>query len=191
MRSLSLSLAQLQASFKKVEVAATVQCTGNRRAEMKAVAAPGGSTASVKGLDWDTGAIGTATWGGVRLRDVLLAAGAGACMLLGLLGCCASATTHAWRMHVHVLVRATGAPRAWHLCLSLTLTHTHTLSLCLCVFRFVLPSPALQACSLATLLSSTSTFTAWTLTRRACRMPPPSLQPRRWPRRATCCSRGR
>jgi hypothetical protein len=32
--------------------------TGNRRNEMKAVK-------PVKGLDWDIGAIGTATWGGV------------------------------------------------------------------------------------------------------------------------------
>ncbi len=29
----------------------------------------------VKGLDWDVGAIGTATWSGVLLRDVLAAAG--------------------------------------------------------------------------------------------------------------------
>jgi hypothetical protein len=29
----------------------------------------------LQGLDWDIGAIGTATWSGVRLRDVLTAAG--------------------------------------------------------------------------------------------------------------------
>jgi hypothetical protein len=29
----------------------------------------------VKGLDWDGGAIGTAVWGGVRLKDVLEYAG--------------------------------------------------------------------------------------------------------------------
>jgi sulfite oxidase len=76
MRSLQLSVQQLQQNFKKAEVAATVQCTGNRRTEMKAVAAPGGSGAEIKGLDWEVGAISTAEWGGVLLRDVLLAAGA-------------------------------------------------------------------------------------------------------------------
>ena len=44
-------------------------CTaGNRRNELKAIK-------PIKGLDWDTGAIGCAVWGGVRLRDVLKAAG--------------------------------------------------------------------------------------------------------------------
>jgi len=42
---------------------------GNRRNEMKAIK-------PVKGLEWDIGAIGNATWGGVKLRDVLLYAGA-------------------------------------------------------------------------------------------------------------------
>lgn len=75
MRSLQLSLSQLQQNFKKVEFAATLECSGNRRAEMKAIPAPGGSGHTIKGLDWDAGAIGTAVWGGVKLRDVLLAAG--------------------------------------------------------------------------------------------------------------------
>jgi sulfite oxidase len=75
MRSLQLSVQQLQQNFKKAQVAATVQCTGNRRSEMKAVPAPGSSGAQIKGLDWDVGAISTAEWGGVLLRDVLLAAG--------------------------------------------------------------------------------------------------------------------
>lgn len=30
---------------------------------------------AVKGLEWDTGVIGTATWSGVWLRDVLAYAG--------------------------------------------------------------------------------------------------------------------
>ena len=30
---------------------------------------------TVKGLEWDAGAIGTAEWGGARLRDVLRVAG--------------------------------------------------------------------------------------------------------------------
>ena len=45
-----------------------VQCAGNRRSEMKAVK-------PVKGLEWDIGAIGTATFGGVLLKDVLEYAG--------------------------------------------------------------------------------------------------------------------
>uniref|UniRef100_A0A383VKU0 Sulfite oxidase n=1 Tax=Tetradesmus obliquus TaxID=3088 RepID=A0A383VKU0_TETOB len=75
MRSLQLSVQQLQQNFKKAQVAATVQCTGNRRTEMKAAPAPGGSGAQIKGLDWEVGAISNAEWGGVLLRDVLLAAG--------------------------------------------------------------------------------------------------------------------
>lgn len=75
MRSLQLSLPQLQQNFKKVEFAATLECSGNRRAEMKAIPAPCGSGHTIKGLDWDAGAIGTAVWGGVKLRDVLTAAG--------------------------------------------------------------------------------------------------------------------
>lgn len=75
MRSLQLSLSQLQQNFKKVEFAATLECSGNRRAEMKAIPAPGGCGHTIKGLDWDAGAIGTAVWGGAKLRDVLLAAG--------------------------------------------------------------------------------------------------------------------
>jgi DMSO/TMAO reductase YedYZ molybdopterin-dependent catalytic subunit len=83
MRTLSLSLAQLQQNFKKVELAATLECAGNRRSEMKALPAPGGSGHAIKGLDWDAGAIGTAVWGGVRLRDVLLAAGGLGCVCGG------------------------------------------------------------------------------------------------------------
>lgn len=75
MRALQLSLPQLQQNFKKVEIPATLECSGNRRAEMKAIPAPGGSGHTIKGLDWDAGAIGTAVWGGVKLRDVLQAAG--------------------------------------------------------------------------------------------------------------------
>lgn len=67
-RPLTYSLEELKANFKKYTVTATLQCAGNRRHELKEVK-------EVKGLDWDVGAIGTATWGGVRLRDVLKAAG--------------------------------------------------------------------------------------------------------------------
>ncbi|GIL84054.1 hypothetical protein Vretifemale_12777 [Volvox reticuliferus] len=67
-RSLELSLDELKSRFRKHTVTATIQCSGNRRNEMSRVKA-------VKGLAWDQGAIGTAVWGGVRLRDVLKAAG--------------------------------------------------------------------------------------------------------------------
>mmetsp|Transcript_16638 Transcript_16638/g.35998 ORF Transcript_16638/g.35998 Transcript_16638/m.35998 type:complete len:572 (-) Transcript_16638:113-1828(-) len=62
------SLEELMSRFKKHTLAATIQCSGNRRSEMKEVK-------PVKGLDWNAGAIGNATWGGVMLRDVLKEAG--------------------------------------------------------------------------------------------------------------------
>ncbi|GIL59243.1 hypothetical protein Vafri_13880 [Volvox africanus] len=67
-RSLELSLDELKSRFRKHTVTATIQCSGNRRSEMSRIK-------TVKGLAWDQGAIGTAVWGGVRLRDVLKAAG--------------------------------------------------------------------------------------------------------------------
>lgn len=45
-----------------------LQCAGNKRDAFNAVK-------EVKGLVWDVGAIGNATWTGVLLRDVLLEAG--------------------------------------------------------------------------------------------------------------------
>ena len=47
--------------LEKTTVVATVQCGGNRRAEMNAVA-------PTSGIAWGAGAISTARWGGVRLR---------------------------------------------------------------------------------------------------------------------------
>jgi len=67
-KRLELDVDALQRDFKKYTLAATVQCSGNRRTEMSQLK-------PVKGLAWDQGAIGTAVWGGARLRDVLLAAG--------------------------------------------------------------------------------------------------------------------
>ena len=52
----------------QVTIPVTLQCAGNRRVELNAVKA-------VKGLSWRGNAISTATWTGVRLRDVLKAAG--------------------------------------------------------------------------------------------------------------------
>ncbi|XP_065350940.1 sulfite oxidase isoform X2 [Cloeon dipterum] len=66
-KSMKLNLEQLK-KFPKYTVTSTVQCSGNRRSEMTKVK-------PVKGLDWGQAAIGNATWTGVRLRDVLLAAG--------------------------------------------------------------------------------------------------------------------
>jgi hypothetical protein len=75
LRAVRLSLDDLRSRFRHATVTATIECAGNRRAEMKALPSPGGGGHGIKGLDWDAGAIGTAVWGGVRLRDVLLEAG--------------------------------------------------------------------------------------------------------------------
>jgi sulfite oxidase len=67
---LELSLEQLRdGRFPPVEVTATLQCAGNRRIELAAVhEIPGEAT-------WGSGATGTAVWRGVRLADVIAAAG--------------------------------------------------------------------------------------------------------------------
>ncbi|KAM4796025.1 sulfite oxidase, mitochondrial [Rhinophrynus dorsalis] len=67
-KALNLSVNDLKTKFPRHEVTATLQCAGNRRTEMNAVK-------TVKGLDWGIAAISTASWAGVRLRDVLLEAG--------------------------------------------------------------------------------------------------------------------
>ncbi|TXM77115.1 molybdopterin-dependent oxidoreductase [Methylobacterium sp. WL69] len=66
--TLELSLHDLRTRFPEVTVTATMQCAGNRRADMRAVA-------PVSGDPWDAGAIGTAEWTGVRLSDILSEAG--------------------------------------------------------------------------------------------------------------------
>jgi sulfite oxidase len=66
--ALKLSLHDLRSRFPQVAVTATMQCAGNRRADMRAVA-------PVSGDPWDGGAIGTADWTGVRLGAVLREAG--------------------------------------------------------------------------------------------------------------------
>ena len=64
-----LTLGQLQGDFAQHTVAATLQCAGNRRADLDAVR-------RVPGEDpWGPGATSTATWTGARLADVLRAAG--------------------------------------------------------------------------------------------------------------------
>ena len=67
-KTVSLSLEDLKSKFRKHYVTTTIQCAGNRRAELSTVK-------KVKGLNWEGGAIGNATFGGVYLRDVLKEAG--------------------------------------------------------------------------------------------------------------------
>jgi sulfite oxidase len=66
---LALSFDDLSGSFPPATVTATLACAGNRRAELAAFRPIPGET------PWGAGAIGNAVWTGVRLRDVLLAAG--------------------------------------------------------------------------------------------------------------------
>jgi len=67
---LELSLEQLRdGRFAPVEVTATLQCAGNRRVELAAVREIPGEAS------WGSGATGTAVWRGVRLADVIAAAG--------------------------------------------------------------------------------------------------------------------
>jgi sulfite oxidase len=67
---LELSLEQLRdGRFEPVEVTATLQCAGNRRVELAAVQEIPGEAS------WGSGATGTAVWRGVRLADVIAAAG--------------------------------------------------------------------------------------------------------------------
>jgi sulfite oxidase len=67
-RPLSLSLAELR-RLPRATVGATLQCAGNRRRELIAVAPIPNE------LPWDSEAISNAKWSGVPLREVLVAAG--------------------------------------------------------------------------------------------------------------------
>ncbi|RHY35400.1 hypothetical protein DYB32_000169 [Aphanomyces invadans] len=62
--TVSFTLDELKNNFKQHTIVTTIQCAGNRRAEMSAIK-------PVKGLSWDTTAVSTATWTGVLLSDVL------------------------------------------------------------------------------------------------------------------------
>lgn len=64
-RPLSLSVDELK-HFPEVTVTAVLQCAGNGRSLM---------SPRVPGVQWGHGAMGQATWTGVRLADVLAAAG--------------------------------------------------------------------------------------------------------------------
>jgi sulfite oxidase len=68
-RPLTLSLRELRERFEEREIVATLQCAGNRRAGLIEVG-------DIPGEDpWGPGATSTARWAGVRLADVLAAAG--------------------------------------------------------------------------------------------------------------------
>ena len=70
-QALELSLADLKGRFAHHEVIATLQCAGNRRAGLMA-------HRDIPGQHpWGPGATSTARWVGVRLADVLAAAGLG------------------------------------------------------------------------------------------------------------------
>eukprot|EP00927_Polykrikos_kofoidii_P065494 TRINITY_DN61245_c0_g1_i1.p1 TRINITY_DN61245_c0_g1~~TRINITY_DN61245_c0_g1_i1.p1 ORF type:complete len:653 (+),score=104.92 TRINITY_DN61245_c0_g1_i1:90-2048(+) len=60
-----LTLEDLKHRFVKHKVTATLQCGGNRRSELDKVE-------KTSGIPWGFGAMSTAEWGGVYLRDVLL-----------------------------------------------------------------------------------------------------------------------
>lgn len=68
-RKLELTLEDLQANFARHTLVAALQCAGNRREELMRVEPIPGE------VPWGSEAVGNAAWGGVRLRDVLQAAG--------------------------------------------------------------------------------------------------------------------
>ncbi|KDO25847.1 hypothetical protein SPRG_08791 [Saprolegnia parasitica CBS 223.65] len=61
---IALSIEDLKTKFKEHQIVTTIQCAGNRRAEMSHIK-------QVNGLSWDTTALSTAKWTGVLLSDVL------------------------------------------------------------------------------------------------------------------------
>ena len=63
-----ISLKNLKEAFEKKSVVSTIQCGGNRRAEMTV-------RQKTNGTSWQVSAIGNAKWSGVSLRDVLLTFG--------------------------------------------------------------------------------------------------------------------
>ena len=68
-RPLRLDLATLQRDFPRHELAATMQCAGNRRMEMLPELDP------LQAVAWGSDAISNGRWAGARLRDVLAASG--------------------------------------------------------------------------------------------------------------------
>ena len=64
-KPMRFSLAELK-KFKQVEIVALAYCSGNRRRMVEP---------RVPGVQWNVGAMGNARWRGVRLKDLLQAAG--------------------------------------------------------------------------------------------------------------------
>jgi len=64
-KCVDLSLEDLKSRFLKREVVTTIQCGGNRRSELDKVE-------KTSGIPWGIGAMSTARWGGVALREVLM-----------------------------------------------------------------------------------------------------------------------
>ena len=65
-KEIEISLNDLKTKFEQVEVEAVLQCGGNSRSAFTPVAG---------GIQWGSGAMGSALWKGVRLSDVLDQAG--------------------------------------------------------------------------------------------------------------------
>ncbi|RFU25641.1 hypothetical protein B7463_g10692, partial [Scytalidium lignicola] len=63
------TMEELKKRFHMHKITATLQCSGNRRNDMTVHARP------TNGLQWTVGAISSAEWEGVMLRDVLVDAG--------------------------------------------------------------------------------------------------------------------
>lgn len=58
------TLNDLRTKFKPYSVDSVIQCSGNRRSDLKQIK-------EIKGLNWKVGAIGNARWTGVRLIDLM------------------------------------------------------------------------------------------------------------------------
>ena len=65
-RELSITMKELKENFEQVEVEAVLQCGGNSRSAFDPIAG---------GIQWGSGAMGSAKWKGVRLSDLLQKAG--------------------------------------------------------------------------------------------------------------------
>ena len=65
-KELKITLNDLKTKYHQVEVTAVLQCGGNSRSAFTPIAG---------GIQWGSGAMGCATWKGVRLRDILDQAG--------------------------------------------------------------------------------------------------------------------
>ena len=65
-KEMKISLNDLKKNFEQVEITAVLQCGGNSRSAF---------TPTAGGIQWGSGAMGCATWKGVRLSDILDHAG--------------------------------------------------------------------------------------------------------------------